>query len=76
MAQQPWVMELRDERCLPAWVLGPVDFLAFLRLALRRTGETAADAIVGRPPFRKKLENGAGRWFAGENRKFMKRAEN
>ena len=39
-ARMPWRVAFREERCLPSGVRGPVDFLAFSRLARRRASET------------------------------------
>src|SRR5260370_17835059 len=41
----PWRRALREERCLPASVRGPVDFLAFSRLVSARLLEEAPFAI-------------------------------
>src|SRR6266404_2667397 len=41
----PWRRALREERCLPASVRGPVDFRAFSRLVSARLLEDAPFAI-------------------------------
>src|SRR5258708_18078678 len=41
----PWRRALREERCLPASVRGPVDFLAFSRLVSARSLEEAPFAV-------------------------------
>ena len=38
-ARIPWRVPFSDERCLPSGVRGPVDFLAFSRLARRRASD-------------------------------------
>jgi len=43
----PWLVELREERCLPSSVTGPVEFFALARLAVICAGEAMSLSPFG-----------------------------